>query len=176
MDDETLVFDIEHRGIGILCVETGNIDIYSRNELLTGAIRLLNAKHIISWNGTNKEKFDQKSLRTILKLKHEDPIPFKGTHDDMMSVCWNIKGEDLDGYRNSGYFSMSLMETYQIRFKDLFPLPPRGNSHLLNDVYATYRLWKCWKDGTLLIDFIEEKHSAIEQAKQHIQDRGILQE
>lgn len=164
MQDETLVFDIEGYdiGIGILRVEDGCYKSYQGDKLIEGANRLLNAKHIVSFNGTNPEKYDQEELRKLLSLTPSDPLPFKGTHDDMMLIGWR-----------EGYFGIGLRDMYLIRFKEKLLAPDISRGHLLNDVLATYRLWKCWKEGILFAGDFEDKGSAIENAKSVMLQRGV---
>jgi hypothetical protein len=166
MTDEELVFDIGGYsiGIGILRIEDGCFKRYQDDDLITGVNRLLHAKRIISFNGSNKAAYDQKELRKILNLSGEETIPFKGVHDDMMSLCYETGRMEPDGYYNKGYFGMKLREIYLIRFKKLLPAPDTNRGHLLNDVLATYQLWKCWREDVLLVDYIEDKSTTIDEA------------
>ncbi|MGI1998696.1 hypothetical protein [Shewanella frigidimarina] len=166
MIDEELVFDIGgyNIGIGILRIKDGCFKRYQDNDLIIGANRLLNAKRIISFNASNETAYDQKELRKILNLSANAIIPFKGTHDDMLKICYGTKKMESDGHRNQGYFGMNLREIYLIRFKTQLPAPDTNRGHLLNDVLATYQLWTCWREGTLLVDYIEDKSTAIDEA------------
>jgi hypothetical protein len=167
MTDEELVFDIGGYdiGIGILRISDGCFKTYQNNELKVGADRLLNAKRVISFNASNEEKYDQQELRKILNISADSPINFSGTHDDMLSICWKTGRMEPDGHHNQGYYKMRLRQIYLIRFKTHLPAPnDTGIGNLLNDVLATYQLWKCWREGTLLVDFIEDKQTAIDKA------------
>jgi hypothetical protein len=167
MTDEELVFDIGGYdiGIGILRVEDGCFKTYRCDELITGANRLLNAKRIISFNASDENAYDTKELRKVLNLPPHATIPFKGIHDDMSRLCYETKRMEPDGNYNQGYFGMKLREIYLIRFKTPLPAPDTKRGHLLNDVLATYQLWKCWREDTLLVDYIEDKSTAIDEAK-----------
>lgn len=167
MIDEELVFDIGGYGIGIgiLSIEDGCFKRYQDNDLITGANRLLNAKRIISFNASNETAYDQKELRKILNLTANAIIPFKGIHDDMLTICYDTGRDEPDGFYNQGYYGMNLREIYLIRFKTQLPAPNINRGHLLNDVLATYQLWKCWSEGTLLVDYIEDKSTAISEAE-----------
>jgi hypothetical protein len=166
MTDEELVFDIGGYdiGIGILRIKDGCFTRYQNSDLTTGVNRLLNAKRIISFNGSDEAAYDQKELRKILNLSADDTIPFKGVHDDMKLHCYKTGRFEPDGNYNQGYFGMKLREIHQIRFKTPLPAPDTFRGHLLNDVLATYQLWKCWREGVLLVDYIEDKGIAIEEA------------
>jgi hypothetical protein len=166
MTDEELVFDIGGHdiGIGILRIEDGCFTRYQDDDLITGANRLLDAKRIISFNASNETAYDQKELRRVLNLSAKEKIPFNGIHDDMLSICYESERMEPDGHHNQGYFGMSLREIYLIRFKTRLPAPDTNRGHLLNDVLATYQLWKCWREDTLLVDYIEDKSTAVSEA------------
>ena len=137
MNSETLAFDLGQNIVGIYCIEDSTYTPYMGKEKIIGAKRLIEAKEIISYNGNH---YDITELKKILGIDEKDNIKFKGDHVDMREICWSnrIWGRDLHS-------------TYDMHFNERASYPDTYEGDNYQDTYETFKLWQCWKLGTLKV-------------------------
>jgi hypothetical protein len=152
---EVLFFDIADMGTVIYSNLENVYYIYrSREEKKLAALKLVNAKYVVSFNGKHKSRFgrtnyDYKMLKAA--LDDEEPF-FQGDHEDMMdSLCGNDK--------YSAFFSHSLDEVYQKVFNisdgEMSKIHQRTDgvvNSVIFDAFQTFRLWEALHSG--LVDEI----------------------
>jgi hypothetical protein len=131
---ETLVFDVGQNILGIYAVKRRSFVQYRNDDIRRGAQRLVRAREIVSWWGN---LYDFPTLAKKLGLREGEAPRILGIHVDMAAVCWGqIQGSNLRG-------------TYLRQFSEV---PISDGTHEGDnkcDVQMTFRLWQCWKAGTL---------------------------
>lgn len=153
--EEVLFFDIGDEGTVIFSNTEGNYFIYrSKEERKLAALKLVNAKNVVSFNGKHRyrfgcENYDYKMLKSA--LDGEEPN-FIGDHEDMMdSLCANENYKAFYSHTLDGVFQ----KIFKISDEEMVRIHHRmdvGINDVVLDAFQTYKVWDALHSG--LVDNI----------------------
>lgn len=133
----TLIIDTGQDIVGVFSVEERRYVPYRGQDILFAIARIETAEEVVTYNGKN---YDLEELGKFAGLPIGEPLPLKGSHTDMRSICWSDR-----------ILGKKLRDTYLMHFPSCPSFPDTHEGDNENDVHMTFKLWELWKQGQLKI-------------------------